>query len=644
MIQPTMRRDRDSLSTESRDLSLWPTIDLTSMASLAAERAGKLLHAVRAYIQGEPVKRVAHEAGISRQELYRLVRRCLAQHPDGRIWGFRALVSGHHQEPYQRIAPIDGPRRSQHGGGAGALTMLFERYPKIQRAVDGLFLKKVEAQIVYETRMPVKVLHKRFIDACREEGLTARDYPFNMNHRARRALSSYLRRLFKQHLSTAVSVRHGDDAARALASSAAGPGSIVTRPYERVEFDGHLLDLFCTIDLPNPYGGIQTLTLDRLWLLAIIDTKSRSILGYVVSFNREYTAEDVLRCVKHALMPWKPMELTIPGLTYAPGSGLPSGVLPECAWALWDELWFDNAKANLADAVRTNLTRVVGCAINAGPMKTPQRRPHVERLFQTLEENGFHRLPSTTGSGPDDSRRNQPEAAALRWHLSYHHLLEIIDVLVARYNAEPHAGLGYRSPLEMLEYFITHEEYDMRTLPEQKRQDLALLNIRVVRRIRGDVKQGKCPYVEYGAVRYYNDVLRRSPDLIGQPLTLLVDPEDLRCLMAYLDDGQEFGVMTAHGFWGRTPHSLTTRKAINQLRLKKLIFYTDTDDPILTYMEYLNQQAATSKRARGQAAKIHATVQLPTPTPPDVDPTQPSHLQPTSPPFYTPVMRKTRLY
>jgi len=523
--------------------------------------------------------------------------------------------------------------------------MLFDRYPTIQKAVDSLFLKKVKEHVVQESRMPVKTIHKYFIEKCKEAGLTARHYPLNMNHRGRRALSSYLKRLFKSNLKQAVKARHGDDAARALASREAGPDSIVTRPFERVEFDGHRIDAVCTIDLPNPYGGIQQLVLDRLWLLAIIDVKTRAILGYTLVLNPEYNAEDVLRCIKHALTPWRPMTLTIPGLKYTKGSGLPSGVHAECAWALWDELWFDNAKANLADAVRSNLSRVVGCAINAGPVKTPQRRPFIERLFQTLEENGFHRLPSTTGNGPDDPRRDDPEAAALRWNISYQHLVELTDVLIARYNAEPHTGLGNRSPLEMLEYFIVNEGCEFRAVPEQKRQDLALLHIRVVRCIRGDVTQGKCPYVEFEGVRYYNDVLRHSPDLVGEHLSLLVDPDDLRCVTAYLEDGREFGVLTAHGLWGRTPHTLTVRKAIHKLRARKLIFYTDNEDPILVYMNFLNQQAATSKLARGQSAKLLAGLQAvpstqPTSSIADVTESNPPMSSRT---VYTPAMRKTRL-
>ena len=639
------RMDRDSLPPDVTNLSCWPTVDLDLLDEKNAARVKKRIQAVSDYIEGQPVGIISKQAAIPRQEVYRLVTRCIQPHADGRIWGFRALLTACRISSYIRTATIDGARHSHQGGAAGALTMLFERFPAIQQAVDALFLKKVKDDLVQESRMPVKAIHKYFIDKCKEAGLTARHYPFNMNHRGRRALSSYLKRVFKSNLKQAVKARHGTDAARALASKEAGPDSIVTRPFERVEFDGHRIDVMCTIDLPNPYGGTQRLVLERLWLLVIVDVKTRAILGYSLVLNSEYNAGDVLRCIKHALTPWTPMTLTIPGLKYTNGSGLPSGVHAECAGALWDELWFDNAKANLAEAVKSNLSRVVGCAINAGPVKTPTRRPFIERFFQTLEENGFHRLPSTTGNGPKDPRRKNPEDAALRWNISYQHLVELIDVLIARYNAEPHSGLGYRSPLEMLEYFIVNEGCEFRSIPEQRRRDLALLHIRVWRCIRGDVTQGKCPYIEFEGVRYYNDVLRHSPDLIGTRLSLLVDPDDLRCITAYLENGSEFGVLTAHGLWGRTPHTLTVRKAINNLRARKLIFYTDTQDPIRVYMDYLNKEAATSKSARAEATKLKESLRTITKTEStsSVASATESTSSASSRTIHTPAMRKTRL-
>ena len=147
MTTPKPRMDRDSLLPKLKDLSHWATVDLTLLDEEDADRVARRIQAVRAYIEGQPVGILSEQAGLPRQEVYRLVKRCTKPHPDGRIWGFRALVMGCHTAPYVRTATTDGSRPSQQGGAAGALTMLFDRHPTIREAVDALFLKKVEQDL-----------------------------------------------------------------------------------------------------------------------------------------------------------------------------------------------------------------------------------------------------------------------------------------------------------------------------------------------------------------------------------------------------------------------------------------------------------------------------------------------------------------
>ena len=71
-----------------------------------------------------------------------------------------------------------------------------------------------------------------------------------------------------------------------------------------------------------------------------------------------------------------------------------------------------------------------------------------------LEENGFHRLPNTTGSDPTDTKRNKPEEYAIKYRISEWEIEELTTALIAEYNATPHSGLGYLSPLEAMEQRI----------------------------------------------------------------------------------------------------------------------------------------------------------------------------------------------
>lgn len=600
-----IRFDRNLLEPELTDMSLWPTVNTSLLNEEQLTRYQGRENAIREYLKGKKVNEISEVFGISRVELGRLVKRCLTLHPDGKIWGWRALIPYHRQRPYRRNAPVKSYPSSAKGGCSGALMQLFARLPYIKELVDTLFLKKRKEGIVHESRIPLKSIHKRFLDACRDAGVPASEYPFSVKSLGRVGLWRYLCRLQTSEFASAVLARHGKDAARILKSTNNGysEGRILL-PFQNVEFDAHRIDLFCNISMPSPYGGIVKRVIERFWILAIIEAVSRAILGYHISLNREYNATDVLLCVRNAIVPWKQRGLTIPRLKYPERGGMPSEVIPELAWALWDEFSYDNGKANLADGVIKKLVRVVGCAVNPGPVETPEGRPLIERFFHTLEENGFHRLPSTTGSGPHDPRRNNPEAAAIRHDIKLEHIEELVEVLIMGYNGSPHSGIGYRTPLEYLQYFICDENRLIKTLPEGRRSNMTLLNIEAARFVRGNIKEGRRPYVEYEGARYQNDVLARTFDLVGTKLTLSINPDDPRSLLAFLPNGSELGILTAHGFWGRTPHTLEVRKAILALRNRGLLWYTAEQDPIQVYLDYLATQSHKSKGAAREVAKV----------------------------------------
>jgi putative transposase len=157
---------------------------------------------------------------------------------------------------------------------------------------------------------------------------------------------------------------------------------------------------------------------------------------------------------------------------------------------------------------------------------------------------------------------------------------------------------------EYLQYFISDENTLINTLLEEKRSNMNLLNIEASRIVRGNIRNGRRPYIEFEGARYQNEVLARTPDLIGKRLTLSINPEDLRSMLTYLPGGSELGILTAHGFWGRTPHTLEVRKAILALKHRRLLWYTTEQDPIQVYLDYLARQAPKSKAAAREYAKV----------------------------------------
>ncbi|MBP1931947.1 hypothetical protein [Ammoniphilus resinae] len=402
------------------------------------------------------------------------------------------------------------------------------------------------------------------------------------------------------------SKRYGEEAAQKARHTGKGEQNepTIIRPLKRVQFDGHRIDCSIAIIFKTLEGDEIVVIMDRLWLLALIDVATRVVLGYYISYNKEYSASDVLHCIKNAIMPKEPKDLTIPSLQYDPHGGFPSERFSDLEWALWDECLFDNGKANLAKQVKDRLNRIVGCSVNAGPVALPTRRSYIERFFGTLEENGYHRMTNTTGSHPKDPRRKNPEETAVKFRISAEHLEQITDVLISNYNGTPHEGINNLTPLQCLEQRITRGMFP-RVMPEENRQEVVFLSLSARRVIQGNIKKGRRPYIYYEGVEYRNEVLARSPGLIGTQLDLLINIDDLRIIRAFLPDGSEFGTLTANGQWGVTPHSLQVRKQINKLRKLKLLYFTAQDDPIECYHRYLQEQAKTNRTARNRLAAMN---------------------------------------
>ncbi|CAI9396706.1 hypothetical protein ACTQ5K_23905 [Niallia sp. Sow4_A1] len=430
------------------------------------------------------------------------------------------------------------------------------------------------------------------------------EYPFNTSSLAIKSLERYVKSLSKTYF-VEVANRNGEQAAMVAKNTGIGNKNnpMIIRPLERVEFDGHRIDTSIAIIFNTPEGDEIIEVMNRIWILSIVDVATRAILGYHLCLNKEYSAHDVLMCIRNAIFPWKRKSLTIEGLNYSERANFPSNLIPEASFGLWDEFCYDNAKANIAKNVKEKLVDLIGCSINLGPVAIPVRRPIIERFFRTLEQNGFHRLPSTTGSNPKDPKRNNSEENAIKYRITAQHLEELTDVLIAEYNDSPHEGNSNLSPLEVFEQRVARGMTILQ-LPEEKRNEIAFFSLTVTRRVNGSEKNGRRPFVNYEGVRYTNDVLNRSPHLVNKTLKLLVNTDDLRIVKAFLDDGSELGNLSATGKWGITPHDLRTRKAINKLKNNKLIHFTQYDDPIQVYQDYLEKEARKNKTNRNKLASL----------------------------------------
>ena len=349
--------------------------------------------------------------------------------------------------------------------------------------------------------------------------------------------------------------------------------------------------------------------MSRIWLLVIIDVATRVVLGYHLCLNSEYSSFDVLKCIENAIKPKEKINLTIPNLKYPDNGGFHSLAIPETQWAIWYEFLYDNAKANLATSVTDVLTNKIGCAVNAGPVATPERRGIVERFFKTLEDYGFHRLINTTGSNIYDPKRKDAEKNAIKYEIEESEIEQITEILIANYNNTNHSGINGFTPIELMQQRIEERGFLPHIMNEYDRNDMTFCQLKTTRKINGNKDKGRRPYIYYEGVEYRNEVLSQSVNLIGHKLTLLVNINDLRFIKSYLPDGSELGILTAKGKWSIKPHTLKMRKEINKLKSKKEINFGVFDDPIDIYHQYLIDKSIDNKPSRNKLATLNKKLQ-----------------------------------
>jgi putative transposase len=591
------------------DVNAWPTVAYTELDEAARRTFETRRLAVLRYTAGESIKAIEKSTGINRRQLYRWLERAQTPHPDGRLFGFRALIR------YMRIAEYGRVRdvhvRGEHGsrGAAGALTQLFERYPTLtgwlllQVKQRKVLLEQVDTDGRLRTRLRgLQSLHDDFLRQCRSVGLTAADYPLNTADHAIRSLSRRLKAEMLRSFGTAARSAGAPHLKGLPRVDAAGAPAAV-RPYQVVEFDGHRLDIRLKVVVRDPLGFAHEFEMERVWLLVIIDVCTRAVLGYHIALAKEYCRYDVIKTIENALEPHRPRMFTIPGLAYEPQDGFPSGRLPELAYVTWEWMKLDNAKANLANETLTALCEFVGCLADAGPKYSPDDRPYIERFFGTIASRLSSRLPGYTGSHPRDLRRALADPKGdLRLYVSLNELAELVEYAISSYNGTPHRGLNNVTPLEAMEYFVRGKQTLMVWLAEQHRRTLCLMQSAKRCRVRAYLEQGVRPHINLHGVRYTNGVLATSAHLIGQHLLIYMNADDLRAVRAFLADGTELGVLEAQGAWRVVPHNLKLRQEIRKHTGKRRRKTHVDANPIDAYVQEKITQAKKTRKAATELA------------------------------------------
>ena len=557
-----MRILRREIDPAFLDASAWPSVDAKMICDEKRQQAlVRRVEAVKAWLSGtQTLNQIEREFKVARSHLYRWIRDGLKAHPDGRIWGFRALLPYCRQPRECSYDFNDRPSKTKRGTAkthSNELCRLFCRFPELKQLVEDALFNRAQSDQV-PLRIPLQDVHGLWLQRCRELGISEDEWPFNTVYRGRVSLYRYLKSLMGKKPVLAASRREGIEIAKRLQQGAkqSPVDPTVRRPFKRVLFDGHRIDAIFVLGL----GDGSFVELPRAWLLVVQDVASSAILGYSLCLRQEYSADDVLFCLKRAVMPWQRPELTITGLRYPENSGLPSELIPSLTWACWDEVWFDRGLANMASVVRSELVESMGASVNFGPPRMPTRRSLIEKCFDLLEQAGFSKLPNTTGRRAGDPRRSRdPAAHARRYRLTERELAEITAVVVADYNSRGHRPQSGMSPLQFLRQYADTEGKIIRKIDPAQRNRLGIFVRRFTCTVRGNVRKGVSPHINLKSARYTSTGLRAMTGLIGSRIMVHVDPADLRTVKAFLPGGAELGVLDVQGAWRNEIHSLRDR-------------------------------------------------------------------------------------
>ncbi|WP_243860181.1 MULTISPECIES: hypothetical protein [Burkholderia] len=599
--------DRRSIPAELSDIQQWPTIDESALSEQARSQLARRVTAMMLFLDGHtPLREITRQTGVGFNDLYRMFERCVARHEDGRIFGCRALIPYRHTRAYERRAPVTSCREGDVSGASGAFQQLLRRYPDIAHWIERRVADRSRKQVTLtEVHRQLCRLHGAFLAQCRQAGIQSHEYPFNQKHLGERSLARHVRTLTYQHFGSASKAAGAQQVRHQWRDDPSAVRKPATYPYDVVEFDGHKIDVRLTLRIDDPFGFETLLVLHRIWVLLLLDTASRAVIGYGLALGREYNKDDVAAALQATLTPHRPRESKIPALRIRPGGGFPSTVIPQTAWACWNTLRFDAAKSHFAKATLERLTTIVGCTTDNGPLGQKNERALIERFFDQLASHFAHRLPATTGRDPQSIERllnDVGEDASVMMTLD--ELEDVIDVVLANYNGEPHTGLGGRTPLEAMQFQLAKGEELLRTLPVVRRGTLCLLQEARVVTIRGNVSRGERPHINFEYVRYDSRLLSSMAGLIGQQLRIYFNVKDIRHLHAFFMDGSELGVLTAARPWCFSPHSLRVRQEIFSLIRQRKLACREGSDPVAAWFAYKKEQARRHTRDANDLARM----------------------------------------
>ena len=537
--------------------------------------------AVDLYIDGMPLKTIESNTGIKPPEIIRLVRRCAETDKSGNQFGYIALI------PHKRSLK-----------SKGMMERLFLLYPELEQFLKGNYFG--DPKYTLEHNMSVRTLHSKMLKKCSSLGIQNYDYPLSTKDKGYNALYRYIKKQEQERQELGIKRIGKEEKKKYLSTGSGEPISAMPIfPFDTVQIDGHKIDILYSVETENGKGETILMPAMRCWLIAVIDVATRVIVGYSVSAHENYSQFDVLRALSNSIVPHKMIKYPHNSLEYPENGGYASTAIPETEWAVCNNIMLDNAKAHLSELVTDRLANDLGIVLNYGSVATPEVRGIVERFFGTLERQGFHRIPGTTGHGASDVKRKNPEKECVKYEISFSDICELLDYLIAEYNNSAHSSIENQTPLQLMETRIKQAGMMPCIISEKDRETIyKLTHFPIERTLRGGYSTGTKPRISYLGLQYHSCEADLQMSMVGRKVIAEINPDDISHVDLYDSNGTYLTRMVAIGEWGRNPHSLKTRQASMKRSRDNLEKNSAFCPDLSGFEEELREKGKNNRRSR----------------------------------------------
>ncbi|WP_439891106.1 hypothetical protein ACS7SF_00025 [Ralstonia sp. 25C] len=531
---------RQTLISATLAQTEWPTPSQAAIDALGEaeeQRYHVRKQAVELVRANKPFKLITQHTGLSRSEVRRLVKKCLEGADDGRIAGYRALVTNAFRKAYERSKPVQPNEFKGKGGAAGAWGLLLRTIPGLNETIEEL----VFPPITREGPLPLNI--DDVWGACllhfQQAGLTDNDYPLNSTEQGKRALREYIKRLEEQYGDRTVRLRGGKNAEqrwrmiRLTQKRLIGP----RRPGTFVILDYHLVDARTVVIMRSPTGEEYPIELPRWYIGVLVDEHLGTILGVTATLEVNPTYSDTLQTLDCMIHPQRYIESDLNGLEFADDKIFIQQMVPEHANASFSVLRVDNAWANAANAVIRNAVYNFGASVQFGPSRCWMARPVVERVIKEIATRGPQTAPSSTGSNPMSGLHSDAGEQAQKFVVTVEELMRIIFRAVREHNAARTERLAYSDASLVLSraYQDPDKPLPGARLPRATIDNGTLLYETVICPVVGNLKKGIRPHINWSG-RYSNRELEDRPDLIGKNLICFIAHYNCDIMYAVIEE------------------------------------------------------------------------------------------------------------